>query len=867
MDFPQPTEETYLFSVSDFKHVIKKWQKPILKGALICSVLAASFTLLRPLNYTSEATFYEKPKNNGTGSNKSAALLLFGEEQENSAVVLLKSRKILEAAIVNLNLQATIKPYSILPDLVVKAFERLNYLRKNLIVEAAYLRRSPYPAIEDPEPAISAVEVNYNGEIPLYFDLYFTSNDTFTINNSLDGIPAEGTLGKSFNTGNAEFTLVAPQTKSLKSKHYVLTLKPLRELAEKLENNLKVVSDYKDKAFISLTLNYPSREGTSRLLNAIMKAYRDHLLLEHHEVVASQVDYLKQRRQTMDEQLAALMHNHGEQISAHAGSLDLLVATQQNLQKRLLNIDLETKHIQQALDEGSYLQMHYSSDSDSPLIHQTLAEIRRFRQQCDSLVCLMEDSEKPINLHLIAQEASMKEFQGIDLETANTLYISYCRELQETEASAIQNQFIIDKIQQPNFELSSLAAVLTDPVSCEIVKKAGTLSLTIKDQDNRTHREIERLSQDLEVQRSFLTLHLKQIVELLKLRVELLRAKVHAIQLATHELLQKKISIQETYVLNYAVSRLKSLKHEQALINQQKQTLQLEFDKLPEQWAAEKLVNLYLKTDGSLMEHIGSLIESKNIADHLEMSLSAPFDFATPPLHPKWPALFIYALVGALMGTLAVTLFAVINSIKNGVDATASNLTLIGEHVAGTLSNSSSDGLETLRRLMAQLCPIEPLQPAQGHSLLLLENHGPNYAPPFATLLSKRNLKVLLMSISPEDNLDPKTEKGGLLDYLEGTSKEPLIIKGVTFDQIHFGRTTPYCNELLESSAFQSLLEELRKKYDWIVAISQAPLFSSEAETAVTLFDGAAITLKDEKLHDLKGYFHLPKKISFLFDL
>lgn len=855
MDQPQPTEETYLFSLSDFKHVIQQWKKPILKGALICAALATAFTLLRPLTYTSEATFYEKPKNNSSSANKNAAMLLFGEEQENSAIVLLKSKKILETAIKKLNLQATIKPYSILPNLIVKAFERVNFVRKNLLVEAAYLRRSEYPAIEDPELTIQATNVTYNGEIPLYFDVYFTSNDTFTISNSQDGDLGEGKLGIPFKAGNVQLTLLTSRP-SLKSRHYVLTLKPLRELAEKLEDNLKVVSDYKDKAFISLTLNYPSREGTSRLLNAIMEAYRDHLLSEHHEVVASQVDYLKQRRRMMDEQLTLLMHNHGEQISSHAGSLDLLVATQQNLQKRLLTIDLEIKHIQQALDEDSYLQMHYSSDNDSPLIHQTLAEIRRYRQQCDSLACLLKDSRKPLlNLH-----ASAGEFQGIDLETANTLYIAYCNELQEAEANAIQNQFIIDKIQQPNFELSSLSAVLTDPVSSEIVKKAGSIALTIKDQDNRTHRELERLHQDLEVQRSFLILHLEQVVDLLKVRVELLRAKIQAVQEATLELLQKKISIQESYVLNYAVSRLSSLKHEQTLINQQKQALQLEFDKLPEQWASEKLINLYLQTDGTLMQHIGSLIESKNIADHLEMSLSAPFDFATPPLHPRSPHLLIYMFLGALIGALAVTSFAVVDSIKNGVDATADNLSLIGEHVAGALSGSSSEDLETLRRLGAQVCPMEPN--AQGHSLLLLENHGPDYAPPLAALLSKRNLKVLLMSISSEESPD---QKGGLLDYLEGTSKEPSVIKGETFDQMYFGKTTPYSLELLESDTFQNLLSNLRKKYDWIIAISKAPLLSSEAQTATTLFDATAVTVKGERLHELKGYFH--KGISFLFGL
>lgn len=869
MDHPQPTSETYLFSLSDFKHVIKQWKRPILKGALICAVLAVVFCLLRPLKYTSDATFYEKPKNNGAGVNKSAALILLGEEPENSAIVLLKSRKILEAAIVKLDLQATIKPYSILPDFVVKAFEHLNYVRKNLIVEAAYLTRSRHPSIEDLEPSIRAIEVTYNGEIPLYFDLHFTSDETFILTNSMNEMPLEGKLGTPLNTENVQFTLLASRPLSLKSKRYVLTLKPLRELTDELKTNLIAVSDYHDKGYISLSLSYFSRVGASKFLNAIMETYRDHLISEHHEIVASQLGYLNQRRQKMDEQLIALMNNHGKRISAHAGHLDLLVTTQQNLQKRLLTIDLEIKHIQQALDEGSYLQMHDSSDNDSPLIHQTIAEIRHYRQQCDSLICLLKESEKPPQAQLIAQEASMGEFQGIDLESAHTLYITYCRELQEAEASAIQNQFIIKKILQSDFELSSLSAVLTDPVSSEIVKKAGTIALTIKDQDNRTQREIERLTQDLEVQRTFLTLHLQQVVELLKLRVDLLRAKVRAIQLATFDLLQKKISIQETYVLNYAVSRLTSLKHEQALINQQKQTLQLDFDKLPEQYAAEKLIHLYLKTNHSIMQHIGSLIESKNIADHLEMSLSAPFDLATTPLHPKWPALPIYAILGGLIGALAVIWFAVFNSIKSGVDATADNLSFIGENVAGVLSSeiNSPENLETLRRLIAQLCPIEPSQTALGETLLLLENCGPNYAQSFAILLSKRNLKVLLMSMSPDESLGTKVDKGGLLAYLEGTAKEPLVIEGENFDKMDFGGTTAYCTELLESIAFQKLLDELRKKYDLIIGISKTTILSSEAEIAVSLFDSAAITVKDEKLHELKNFFHLPKKISFLFGL
>lgn len=862
----QPGEEHFLLSFGDFKRVCQKKRKSILKGALIGAAVASLFTLLKPLKYETEATFYEKAKSDSVNSSsKSAAMLLLGEERENSAIVMLKSHKVLEAAIQKLSLHATLEPYSIIPRFARNLGKRLGNPLKNLWVEGAYLRRSVYPSFEDHQPEVYVKDVIYAGQVPLYLSIQFTSGQEFSVSDSILGKLGDGKLGIPFDSPKITFTLLADQSTDFSKRRFELTVEPLRKMAEIIADNLKVLSDYKDKSFITLSLSYKSRQGTSDLLNAIMDAYREHLIDEHHRLVASQVAYLNQRRQMMEQQLAMLMHEHAEKMTAHAGNLDLLIATQQNLQKKLLTIDLEIKQIQKSLDEGSYVQANYILESDPPFVHQTVGEIRRFRQQSHSIELALNELAKQET-----HQASMmpaQEFQGIDLETANSLYLSYCRELQEAQTNAIQNQSIIDKIRSKDFEMSSLAAILTDPVSSEIIKKSGSLALAIKDQGNRTQRELERLNQDLDLQRSFLAGHLQQVIEILKLKAELLYSKIQAIQGVSRELLQQKIAILENQLLEYAKSRLYTLKQEQALIQQQKQALQFEFDKLPEQWSGEKLLDIYLKTDGSLMQHIGSLIESKNIADHLEISLSAPFDLAVPPLHPKSPHLLIYAILGACLGAIGVTFFAFMQSASQGIEATAENLRLAGRHVSGAISKNGhlSSDIETLRRLAAYLCPADqPKGPdGQGKALLLLQNNGPNYSNQLATLLSKRGQKVLLMDLA--FTLAEKQDKSnGILGYLEGKLTALPIIKG-EYDFLPAGGSSAFGAELLESKAFSKALKELLFQYDLVIAVSPAPIGSAEAEIALQQFDCVALTLGNEKLHELHAYFELNSKCSFLF--
>lgn len=975
-------DDGVIMSLSDFKLICKKTKKKILIGAAICAVIGSFYALTRPILYSTEASFREKAKTD-SGSRTITSVILGSSNQESAAITTIKSRKIMEPVVKKLGQQGVITLRDRTPGLFKKVVNNLSLIKKNLKVEYAYFRGWTIPALKDVEPTLYLADIVYDGELMKPLEIEFTSDATFKVVDPDEGELGLGSLGVPFVGADFRFVLNANEEGSYSGQVYDAAIFPLSKMAEGLAGSVKVTNDFSDKSFLRLTLQHSNRQGVSKILNTVMESYREYMIQEHHRVVADQIAYLKQRQEEMDQNLVKLMEEHAEHISTTGGNLELLTQTQQGFRKRLLTIDLEMKHLQKALEEGSCFYERYSSEADPVVIHNTMGEIRRYKQQSDSidillrnnkvydkkaqkeafeqhlvdlqnvrlcnaeakkmlaslesdklpppsqvlfeapqymvktwyekladsdknlkmstsdqkpsmleekrncqngftsylanLVHLLEVHEKTIQDRLVHQQKPQLEFQGIDLDTSNSLYLTYSKELHQIEAEIAQNEFIIEQIQNPNFEISSLTTVLTDAVSRDLIGKASSVALTIKDESNRTQRELERLRQELDLHRGFLRMHLQQIIQLAHLREELLRSKIGAIQNVTLELIQQKVSILEKHLADYTASRINNLKHEQEVILQQQQELNRDLDKIPQQWATEKLVDLHLQSIKSMLQEISSMIESKNIADNLEVSLSAPVDPALPPLLPNPPRLLAYTMLGAFAGGFMALFFAVMQSVVQGVPVSADNLRFSGKHVAGKLSkigNTSSEGipdtdLETLRRLSAYLCPPEAfdgIAVMQPRTMLLLIGSGLDYSEDLAELMSKRGLRVLVMPIS-FDAQPEKADLPGLLQYLEGQADQPKIIKGKWFDRIVMGGVSRYSNELVESKAFKLLINKLSVQYDWIIAVSKASPVGAEAESLLSAFDCAAICVSDEKLHDLKPCFKLSdsgKKITFV---
>ena len=489
-----------------------------------------------------------------------------------------------------------------------------------------------------------------------------------------------------------------------------------------------------------------------------------------------------------------------------------------------------------------------------------------------NLIHLFDVHQSSIEERLAHQQTPQEEYQGINLNIARELYLEYSREINEVQTKIIQDQFILRQIDDPAFELTSLSTVLNDPVSTQMISKSSALILAIKDKDNRSHNEVERLRSELAIQKGFLTTHLVQTIQLLDLHIKHLKGKVQQTQSTLLTLIQEQITILQKHMAEYIADRLDSLKLEKSLIESSIDGIRQDMAHLPEKWVNERLLNQQMDINQKMTEELIKLVESKNINSNLEVIQSAPIDVATVPIQPKSPRLPLYAALGAIMGALLSFGWLLIESVSKGIQATTDNLGLAGQYVAGSLVKISSNSseplldadLNTLRRLSLFLDQPEEGS-SKGQVVLLIKGTNADYSQQLANLLSKKGLKVLVLPLSFDAQSDSE-DLPGLLQYLDGVVDVPKILEANGYDRIVAGGISRFSSELIGSRRFQNLLDSLLKQYDWIIAVTSAIPQSSEAESLIGHFQTAFISVNEETLNQLKSYIHHHphKKIAFV---
>ena len=456
-----------------------------------------------------------------------------------------------------------------------------------------------------------------------------------------------------------------------------------------------------------------------------------------------------------------------------------------------------------------------------------------------NLIRLLQMREATLQECLAHQQNPQKDYQGITLETAQQLYLTYCREQNDWQAEREQHLYLVDRLSDPDFEVSSLSAVLKDPVSTARIQNASALAISLQDAGNRSQKELERTREDLNVQKEFLKLHLSQIAALIKLRQDLLLEKTIALQSAMFELIHQKLSLLDKHLNDYITTRQNNLDQEKELLHDHQHELSTQVAALPVRWASEKMIEQHLQTSEKMMESLSSLVESKNISNNLELIQSAPLDTAISPLHAKSPRLFFYAILGMFIGGFTSATFFTTRSLIRGLPASPANLTLNHLPCAGILNTPlpsplADRDLDTLRRMMGHL---------QGTSkILFLLGHSEDYTQALARLYKTGGRSVVIL-----DTIFEK-EGEGLLQYLEGNSPNPTLHTHAACDVIESGGIRRDGAELLQSIRFKNLLHELEKRYDFVFVISRAPSTSAAASNLHALLGGAVVTLKGESL-------------------
>lgn len=601
--------------------------------------------------------------------------------------------------------------------------------------------------------------------------------------------------------------------------------------------------------------------------------------------ILTEIRTLKQQRDTLEIE---------QQKKSLAYSSDLQRSLEQQLDelKEVQRYQVELREIATQFQQGGLPQSNSKLLNDGRFLlkgwferlQKAQGNEEEWKQTQESFHFYLVNLERSFNVYerilqerLTHQQNPSGEYQGITLKVATELYLEYSKQVIQMEATIRQNLFFIRQIEDPHFEITSLSSGLSDPVSAEIIRKANTLVLNLRDQNNQSVREQERIKEELSLQRTFLRMHLQQMVQLMELHKELMDEKIFALQNVSLELIHQQISLLEKNLQDYVQSRLQNLHEERQLIQVHLRRIHDEMATLPRKWTAEQLITQEVGTNQLIVEEIAKMVETKNISHNLEVIQSSPVDLSFPPVHPLTPQVLLWGILGFIFGGCIGSGLVLGKSLSQGVTVSAQNLKLKGYHVSGPLipplhvagtHHLQNVNLDTLRRLQAYLdVPSSDGTTSDAHLVLLLEGKGPHYAPDFAHLLCQRGQKVLTIDLNALDATAETTP--GLLHYLQGKVKQPPILQEEHGDRITAGGENPFLIDMIRSPVFHQLLEQLKSKYDWIVVASRVLPCSAEAEILIPLFPSIAVTLQQEKTDDLHAYAMLIEqgsryKISFM---
>lgn len=966
---PGNDEERDLFlSYSDIKQMLMRHGRFLMYAMVACALLACFYRLSRSVEYSVTATFKEKGKTSSGIEGSSLSLMLSHSlgGNESDAVSWMRSRKLMERLVQQLDLQGSVAQPHATDSLLGRLFA-------NLKVEHALYKGIPKPVLPERKTDISVRNVVYKDEVGSGLSVSFNNETDYTLYTADGERIGEGQVGIPFVWEQYALTIERQPSITLTGKTYDIYLAPLYAVADNLLKNIKVESDREDHTLLNIKCGHCDRHQAAAIANALMDLYQEHTRSEQVRIAHEQIAYLQTRQDRMGHKLKDILDNHAEGLTTDLSSsgfassekaMEFIAATQLDYRRRMMALDMEARRLKKGLDGDDSALVSFMSDTNSPQINLLVNEVRDLRQQADvidvalrttsigdrgqnqlafddqlkeleevkkqkeeakvllsyldqgkipesatslhedprfmvnrwqsrletmvaddkfssesdrelaccydgyysyisNLLHLLDVQERSIQERLKYQQGTQNDFQGINLVTARELYLTYCKDLHTIEASILQHRHVLDEMENPSFEMCSLGAILHDPVSAEMIGKASKTTLALKDSNNRSSREQERLRDEIAVQKNFLSMHVEQTLQLLQIRYDLIKQKIRDLQNVNLALIHQQISILEKHLNDYVNARISALQQEEELIVQHQAELQNELTQLPSKWVSEKLITLEMDGSRTKVEEIARLVESKNISSNLEVIQSAPVDVAIAPIHPRPPRLLLFALAGAIAGGFLTFTGLLIATVSKGIPATQDNLRNNGQRVLGTwqrrdLSDAQSPLSDHDLGILRSLIAFH--KPETGKRVLLVLGVGQDFTPQLGHLLSIQGYKSVIVPLA-FDQADSET---GLLQYLKGEIAHPKLITEAGYDRIATGGYCRYAHELISSDRFSKLIDNLAKSYDWIILTAPVQPESSESQALLQRYPHAVVEVGEESLAALSPLFS--PTISFVFD-
>jgi len=485
------------------------------------------------------------------------------------------------------------------------------------------------------------------------------------------------------------------------------------------------------------------------------------------------------------------------------------------------------------------------------------AERKDIAEYLENFVRLLSMQEKIVQEQIFYEREIPSEFKGLDHGTARLLIGEYNSKIDGCLARMGNLLRLTEEIGHPDFEISSLSAVLVDPLSKRLIGQASETALKLKDERHRSEKEGGRWADELALQKQILKEHLSQLYKVERLESDLFSEKISALQTLSVNCIMGQISALQARLSDMAKERKATLVFEKGIIQQKLEGLKGEFADFPERWRSEKWINLKTQMGLKMMHALTDLVESKTIASHLHHIESKPLDTATLPAIPRYPGIFLKAFLGAFLGGLGSFGRSFLRSLLKGFPSSKEKLAamrypLLGEITTacdGPLSEPlAGTDLGALRQISFLLD-----QTPRGKIVGIIEGKGPDYSHALAEHLGRLSFTSLLVHCDFKVKFSP-CDRPGLLQIYKKEEETFPVRPMQGYDFLPSGGYTPYGPEIIRSHFFRELLEKWKERYDFILIAVRSPLDSAESVSPLSLCDKAIVTVAEEPTEQLTPF-------------
>lgn len=846
---PILSPDARIFTRSDIRKLFSIQKKQIFKAACIGAFIIFSFCLIGTASqYKIEASFKEGADNQSFELHKFEKFMgATGRDSQIMSVI--QSYRVLKPVIARMGLQASVSDGGWLSKVLRRMKENMMAENKHMLPERDWF------VFRD---------LVYEGEKPIRLNLQFVDAEHFSVSSGAT-VVAWGSVGKPIELPEAKWTLEKAPVSLKVGFSYPLRIESWISAAHAIRSQFTIKAQKMYQNIFDLHVVHRDRHFGVRLLNELMEEYRNYLKRDHDEIVKGQLTYLEQKQDEIGERMSKVFDEYTTYLQENISQSGQILLEQEVAQssqvhlamsKQSLAIDLELERIHQMERDG---QIILSSLEDSPFaqyVKKNLAQIADLKEQRSLIERFFPEHVSHFNEQQYEdqKEEIKSELKGIDLQAAHTLFIDYNNKLDQSLVAANHFSRLGFEIMDPDFEINSLSAVLSDPLSQKLIMEACEIALKLKDEKHRSEKEKERWNEELTLQKKILKDHLEQLYKVEQFTSDMIQEKIAALLGVRLDCITGHLSVLQEGLQHSMQDRKNIILADKRILEEKMAELRSQFSHIPSKWRKEKWLDLKTQMGIKMIQTLTELVESKTINSHLHHIESKPLDKASLPPLPIYPYLRIKAFLGAIFAALASFSRAFIRSILSGFPMSGEKLRAMRYSVLGSISflcdgpitdQPEATDLDSLRQISLMIDSLP-----RGRAVALIEGKGPDYSHALAGHLSRMSLKSLIVRCDFPVKCS-SLKAAGLLQVLKKEVQVAPLSKMQGYDYLSSGGYTPYGVEMVRSREFGSFLEQVKKNYDAVLLVFRSSLHAAESKVALSLSDQAFVTVCGEPIEQL----------------